>query len=357
MRVYTRIGRAQDPRWHRWLLLSLLIGGSAGCRDGNGLPEGSGLDLVSVSAGNTHTCGMAANGFGYCWGDNLLDQLGSKTGTSAPAPELILLRPLKLESITAGGDLTCGTITSGAVYCWGETDPTPMRVQGSESLNSLSVGAFACMLNASGEAMCWDGGGEAPKPVQGGQTYSVLQVGYRGCGLTATHETWCWDSPGDAAIQIGGGILFDSLSVGGGHACGLTSTGQAWCWGNGTSGQLGNFMYGSSSTPQQVSTALSFRSIAAGGTHTCAIATTSDAYCWGNNTSGQLGYGGAPTSGLSIPAKVHGTLQFATIIGGGSHTCGSLADRTVYCWGKNNNGAVGDGSLTTRTDPTLVADQ
>lgn len=358
MRVYTRMTGAQgQPGKFRalWVLIPAILLGS--CRDGSGLPEGESLDFVALSTGNGHTCGMSANGFGYCWGDNSVDQLGSSTGSLAVSPEVILLRPLRLRSLVAGGDLTCGAITSGAVYCWGEGSQAPLRIHGSEGMHDLAVGAFACMLDDAGGASCWPGDSKEPQAIGGGLTFTVLRVGDQACGITSGHEVYCWAGPADPPVQLGGGILFDSLTVGNGHACGLTNNGNAYCWGNGSAGQLGNFSFGSFSTPQPVSTAINFITITAGGSHTCALTAAGDTYCWGSNTSGQLGFGGPPTSGLSIPGKVFTSLQFTSIEGGGAHTCAALADRTAYCWGENGFGAVGDGTTVTKTEPTLVADQ
>lgn len=335
------------------LLIILVV---PACRDGNGLPDDGSLQLLSLSAGKDHSCGMASNDLGYCWGGNEAAQLGSETGPAAPSPEVVLVRPLKLQSIEAGGEITCGTITTRAVYCWGDGEAAPVRIAGSEDLTDLQIGDFACMLDAARSAWCWSSGQPTPVIVPGGLVFETLRVGYQGCGITAAHEVFCWDATGATATQLGGGILFDSISVGGGHACGLTSASVAYCWGVNGEGQLGDLSHTSSATPVAVLSALSFRVIMAGGSHSCAIATTDDTYCWGSGTGGQLGFGGQPFS-VSVPGQVTGQLRFVKLAGGGTHTCGFDDSDAVYCWGSNQFGSVGDGSMRMQTAPTLVAGQ
>ncbi len=88
--------------------------------------------FATVSAGASHTCGVAPNGIGYCWGDNSFGQLGNGTMTNSTTPVLVS-GGLSFAWISAGGRHTCGMIglpytgptpggpsLGGAVYCWGD---------------------------------------------------------------------------------------------------------------------------------------------------------------------------------------------------------------------------------------------
>lgn len=96
--------------------------------------------------------------------------------------------------------------------------------------------------------------------------------------------------------------------------------------------------------------------ISAGLQRTCGIVPVGKAgtaYCWGRNDQGQLGDG--TTTGQVRPAPVNGSLEFTSIATGmGWHTCG-IAARSAYCWGSNARGELGDGSVTRRLIPTKVA--
>jgi alpha-tubulin suppressor-like RCC1 family protein len=101
-------------------------------------------------------------------------------------------------------------------------------------------------------------------------------------------------------------------------------------------------------------------SISAGLGRTCGIRMDGSGYCWGKNDQGQLGDGG--TTASSRPVGIHpphGTdtpLRFITIAVGdsGQHTCGISVDKRAFCWGDNAQGQLGDNSITEHHIPTAV---
>jgi alpha-tubulin suppressor-like RCC1 family protein len=167
-------------------------------------------------------------------------------------------------------------------------------------------------------------------------------------------------------------LAFSHVTAGGTHSCGVTlhSSGDvAYCWGANEYGQLGIGITrgpehcggpACSTKPVAVARGLAFRLVSAGGVHTCGITTDDVAYCWGRNESGELGTGstgGFSCFGLCIarPVRVAGGLAFRQLSAGESHTCGVTTDDVAYCWGNNNSGELGDGSLTSRARPVRVA--
>ena len=97
---------------------------------------------------------------------------------------------------------------------------------------------------------------------------------------------------------------------------------------------------------------LEFASLGAGGSSNCGVTTGGEGYCWGWNDDGQLGDG--TTTDRSEPALVAGGLTFASIEVGGFHTCGVTAQGAAYCWGRNTDGQLGDGTTTASAEPVLV---
>lgn len=156
-----------------------------------------------------------------------------------------------------------------------------------------------------------------------------------------------------AAIRVFPALTFAALSAGGKHACGLMTDGAAFCWGSNSSRQLGNDTSVVSDEPRRVSGGLEFVALNTFGDHTCAIATDRSAYCWGSNSSGQLGDG---TTGAdrAQPGLVAGGLSFVTLSAGGMHSCGVTAAGSAYCWGGNEHGQLGDGSILDRSTPVPV---
>ena len=94
-----------------------------------------------------------------------------------------------------------------------------------------------------------------------------------------------------------------------------------------------------------VSSTQEFDSITAGHFHACGLDGT-DAFCWGKNNNGQIGNDTTPTDAAN-PRWVAGNLKFRTLSAGGYHTCGVTVDNEAYCWGLNGNGQLGTGQAGT----------
>ena len=107
---------------------------------------------------------------------------------------------------------------------------------------------------------------------------------------------------------VGGAGSWASISAGNGHACGLKVGGTLWCWGSDSYGQLGNgATTGDQISPVQESTAATdWVSVSAGSSvtmpHTCAIKTNGTLWCWGSDAMGQLG-NGATTGNQVSPVQ------------------------------------------------------
>jgi alpha-tubulin suppressor-like RCC1 family protein/pimeloyl-ACP methyl ester carboxylesterase len=82
------------------------------------VPVASPVAFVSLAAGKSHTCGIAADGAAYCWGYNFSGQLGTGTNTSTKVP-LPVVGGLSFVQLAGGDHHTCGVTPDGAAYCWG----------------------------------------------------------------------------------------------------------------------------------------------------------------------------------------------------------------------------------------------
>jgi alpha-tubulin suppressor-like RCC1 family protein len=150
-------------------------------------------------------------------------------------------------------------------------------------------------------------------------------------------------------VQVTGGVS---------HTCGLTQEGEAFCWGGEPLGQLGNgtALTADQGVPSRVQmpAGVSFSSIKAGFYHTCALGSDASAYCWGRDDNGQLGNGSTLTDNQPSPSQVQmpAGVSFSSIAAGANHTCALGSDASAYCWGNDGGGQLGNGSTLTASQPS-----
>lgn len=317
----------------------------------------------------------------------------SRDGHSDSA--VITVQSPQFASLSAGGSHSCGVTTAGTAYCWGENDygelgvggwlyhvSSPLGVSGI-TFGSGSVAAgdlHSCGLSNAGVAYCWgdDNGGELgdgklttdsfPDPVSGGLVFTVISPGAaHSCGVIAGGAAYCWGYNADGRLGDGTtqdhsiptsvtrSLTFTTISAGFDHTCGLVAGGVAYCWGANDVGQLGraDSTGVSDSVPQAVFGGLTFTAISAGYEHTCALTAAGTVYCWGANGAGQLGDG--TTFDRHSPVAVQSGQAFTAISAGGSHTCGIVSGGAVVCWGDDTWGQLGNGSTTGSTIPVAVS--
>lgn len=297
----------------------------------------AGLVFSRIAGGGAHTCGLTADGTGYCWGNNGYGQLGDNSTTDRFTP-VPVATSLKFTAIDGGVWHTCALTAAGTVHCWGRNDLgqlgdgtallrlTPVAVIGGVTFKSIGAGGFdighTCGLASDGGAWCW---GANDKGQRGDGTQDGAAI------------------PHSAPAPVSGGILFTSLSAGlGGHNCALSTQGPAYCWGANEFGAVGDGSDQTHTFPVAVGGGLTFVQLAAGGFigHTCGVAEAGAAYCWGENSVGQVGDGSS--SDRYAPAPVSGGLVFTTMDAGFRHTCGVTTSGILYCWGGNGAGQLGN---------------
>ena len=170
----------------------------------------------------------------------------------------------------------------------------------------------------------------------------------------------CWGQYANALASLGpvpmqGVTDVVQLDAGFSHTCALVRGGRMRCWGQNNGGQLGNGSRVEAWPAVDVLGLSDVVSIAAGGLATCAILADATLRCWGSNSWGQLGVGTTADDRLT-PTTVALPGGVVAVELGGYHSCARLAAGTVYCWGSDAYGQLGDGTRALRRPtPILVS--
>jgi alpha-tubulin suppressor-like RCC1 family protein len=341
------------------------------CRPGSTL---CGAECVDTSSSSTHCggcnqlCGLGQTcSAGRCRGE--------APGTCADAPcggACTSGRCTPPDAIVVGGAHACARFVDGSMRCWGgngagqlgrgvetSSEPTPAPVV-SLTTTALPL-ADVQTLSAGASHTC--------AAVEPGTTAGLSNV--RCWGANALRQL---AQPAGLALSARPAVVTEvvgasKLAAGGGHTCALTSMGTMatlLCWGNNASGQVGVGVPSAFvPSPMPVSTAMlpptrpAFLGVAAGAEHTCAWS-DSGVYCWGRNNHGALGRSTAMTvNGDAAPAPVPDALGTITkVVAGEGFTCalarGGRTAVNVWCWGYGEGGRTGLGDAADAPSPRAV---
>ncbi len=336
-------------------------------------------EAIQIEAGRNHTCALTPEGAVKCWGYNADGQLGlgddfnrgddaNEMGDNLPATNI---GPLPAIAIAAGDAHTCAILQGGSVKCWGLNDSGQLGLgdfdnrgddesKMGEMLSAVNLGtnrtaktidaggAHTCVILDNDRVKCWGANG-----------FGQLGLGDQDSrGGTD-------DSMGEnlLAVNLGMGRTAKYLSTGQYHTCAILDDNSVKCWGYNSAGQLGlgneddrggpNDLMGETLPAVNLGTNRTAKALAAGDASTCAILDNDNVKCWGLNDSGQLGLGNEDNRGLTIESMGDALLAVnlganrtaKSIVVGQSSACAMLDNNEVKCWGNNERGQLGLGSM------------
>ncbi|HQY53489.1 MAG TPA: Ig-like domain-containing protein [Ignavibacteria bacterium] len=293
---------------------------------------------ATVSAGYRHTMALKTNGTLWAWGYNGNGQFGNGTTTSTVIP--IKIGSLTWSKISVGDYYTLGIKSDGTLWAWGENQNGQLGTGNIQDQHlPTQISNFSDWIT-----------------ITAGSNYNLA--------LRANGTLWAWGN--NQYGKLGLGIASNTnilipTQVGsesnwifvqahwGDHSMGIKSDGTLWGWGLNNSGQLGNGTTANTNpTPQKIGIENNWKSVCPGASHTIALKNDGSLWAWGYNGFGQLGNG--TFQNQLTPVRI-GNETWTSISAGGYHSVGIKANGTLWSWGRNNYGQLGNASNTNSSAP------
>ena len=305
--------------------------------------------IKAAAGGMSHTVALMGNGTVWTWGLNVNGQLGDNTHIARNVPvQVVNLNGTPftgVDNVAAGDSHTVARKSDGTVWTWGYNQFGQLG-NGNLTDSSVPVQVFHS---------------DGTTPLTG--VVAVAAGGFHTIALKSDGAIWTWGDNffgqlGDGSttrrvhpVQVGITRSFIGIAGGDAHTVALKAGGTVWAWGLNANGQLGDGTIIDRYSPVRAGSSLTgVQSVASGGFHSIALKSDWTVWTWGQNDNGQLG--DATISDSYVPVQVKGAGGTGTlagvrgIAGGYTHSLALKNDGTVWAWGNNGQGQLGvDSSL------------
>jgi ABC-type multidrug transport system ATPase subunit/alpha-tubulin suppressor-like RCC1 family protein len=309
--------------------------------------------VSNVAGGEFHSLALKRDGTVWAFGENSDGQLGSgSTGAAQGTPTQVV--DIKgAAAIDADGDRSYAALKDGTVWAWGvntegelgngstKGSPRPVRVSGLTGISALAAGSHHTLALAGKQAGAKQGtvygwGEEQYGQVGDGKS---CKPGTKGCIRTTPTEV----------RGLNGKVVAIASAQLGEYSLALMEDGTVMSWGRNNQGQLGRGTKSSNTctcipTPGRVKGLKNVKAIAASGGAGAALKEDGSVWTWGNNKYGQLGNGSAGTADRPTPGQVQGLGNADAIAAGGGFILARTGGGALFGWGINGFGEVGVGN-------------
>lgn len=304
---------------------------------------GSNKGWKATAFGEQYGLFISKTGALYSSGRNLYGQLGLNN-------DLIYSSPVQIGSdtdwsiISASVNTSYAIKTNGTLWAWGrggagrtgqgdEVDrSSPTQIGALSDWQSVSAGAnFAMAIKTDGTLWGWGAGND---------------------GRLAQNSVTDYSSP----VQVGALTDWAQVSCGAESVLALKTDGTLWAWGRNANGTVGDGTAITRSSPVQIGALTTWAQIASSAYTSAAIKTDGTLWAWGFNGNGAVGINS--NADVSSPVQIGSLTTWASVNGSqGDGTSGFQAiktDGTLWSWGNNGFGALGDGTVISRSSPVQI---
>lgn len=301
--------------------------------------------ITKVATGQQHTLALRADGSLWAWGSNTNGQLGD--GTVSSGPEYSKNSPVKAgtatwKAISAGEDFSVGIQTNGTLWAWGLNDASGRLGDGSTGATNKS----------------------APVKIADGNYVSVSAGRRHSLAIDADGYLWAWGYNFDGSLGNGtsgsgtnkntptkiGSDKWIVVVAGNDISYGIKEGGTLWAWGYSAVSSAEPRQH--SSIPVQIASG-TWRTIAGNRDFRVGIKSDGTLWAWGHNNFGQLGCG-TNTAYSADPTQIGADNTWTDVTTGLQYCIALKSDGTLWSWGYNNNGQLGDGTNSNRNAPARV---
>jgi alpha-tubulin suppressor-like RCC1 family protein len=296
-----------------------------------------GTNWRQISVGTGHTTAIKTDGTLWTWGDGTSGQLGDGYQVSRTLPDTVGAETV-WRATSAGWKHTGAIKTNGTLWMWG--DDTNCQL----GFNNASPVRASIPTQAYHTVADW----------------AQIAVGVNhAAGIKTDGTLWMWGDAGWGIIAspmqtIAGGTTWAQVSVGSGHTTAIKTDGTLWTWGYNQQGQLGDGTRITSSSPvQTIAGGTNWAQVTAAYYHTMAVKTDGTLWVWGDNYYGALATGtfGVGTYYSSPVQTIAGGIDWAQVSSSGGMSAATKTDGTLWTWGGNGFGNLGNGTAAANYSP------
>ena len=330
------------------------------------------------------TVGLTIDGRLFSWGKNSGGQLGIGNQTDKNIPTQVG-KNNDWKTFAIGASNVIAIKSDGTLWTWGSYETLGNNSQYTNAKEPIQIGlendwkelgagdfhVFAIKNNGTLWATGRNGSGQIGdgtktnkatfiqigtdtdwKQVSGGNVFTVA--------VKEDGSLWTWGEGGSGQCgngrwsgtliptQIGSDKNWKMVSAGKDHVIALKKDGTLWAWGNNGNGQLGIGSTKEKNVPTAVGTNNDWNQISAGLNHNTAVKLDGSLWVWGRNFYGALGlgYDGYQLGYSNIPLKNGTSLDWKEVFNGAFNSAAINNDGSLYLWGNNSDGQIGNGTYT-----------